>query len=87
MARKMYAANDQTSSHTNEKLFGLSIAHDTLEIPLECLRNRSEKIRVYRDGSSVKRGRGPAYPNCVLIENNCGMHESRRFSEKEKKND
>lgn len=44
MARKMYAANDQTSSHTNEKLFDSSIAaHDTMEIPLERLRNRSEK--------------------------------------------
>lgn len=36
---------NRTSSSTNGKLFELSITYDTMEIPLECLENRSQGKR------------------------------------------
>lgn len=43
MAGKSVHNERPSTSHTNEKLFDLSITHDTMEIPFECLENRSRK--------------------------------------------
>lgn len=50
-----------------KKLFGLSITHDTMEIPFECLENRSgkKKIKLYRDERREVYQAFP--PNCILI--------------------
>lgn len=89
---KLYTMKDRrTSSHANEKLFNLSIAHDTREIPFECLENRSRtkkksKFIVMRNSVNTE---GSARPQphtkclCKLIEiytNICGGSQKKQKS-------